>query len=74
MTNLEKAKGIIRKNIKNAEHGLFFTRNIVGDLMDTIYYDGELQVDICYGWSYFEVFGLSREEQEELTKYYNELL
>lgn len=38
--------------------------------MTTIYADGDLIIDICYGYSYFEVFGLSEEDFEELRKYY----
>ena len=41
--------------------------------MDTIYEDEELTIDICYGYMYFEVFGLSDEEFEELEKYYYSL-
>lgn len=77
MTNLEKAKKIIRENIKDAEHGLFFTPNIVGDTIVTIYEEkdeNDIRVDICYDWGYFEVYGLCGEEREELTKYYNELI
>ena len=47
--------------------------NWIGDEMAQIYKDNELTVDICYSYSYFEVFGLDPEEQEELKKYYNEL-
>lgn len=77
MTNLEKAKKIIRENIKDAECGLFFTPNIVGDTTVTIYEEkdeNDIRVDICYDWYYFEVFGLCSKEREELTKYYNELI
>lgn len=72
-TKLEKAKQIIKKYFSEACCGLFFTRNWIGDEMAQIYKDNELTVDICYGYSYFEVFGLDPEEQEELKKYYNEL-
>lgn len=77
MTNLEKAKKIIRANIKDAEHGLFFTQNIVGDTMATIYKEkdeNDIRVDICYDWGYFEVFGLCSKEQKELMDYYEEFV
>lgn len=73
MTNLEKAKEIIKDNIKDAKCGIFDSRNVVGDPMTCIYYEDGLQVDICYGYEYFEVFGLSDEEFETLRKYYNRI-
>ena len=70
---LEKAKVIIKENYKDANCGIFNTRNLVGDYMETIYCDGELQIDICRGWAYFEVFGLTDEDFEKLEEFYNEL-
>jgi len=32
-----------------------------------------LTIRICYEWSYFEVFGLTKEEFKELEKYYENL-
>ena len=73
MTKLEKAKAIINDYYLDAQCGIFDTRNCVGDPMDTIYDDGELEIDICYGYSYFEVFGLSEEEFIELQNFYESL-
>jgi hypothetical protein len=73
MTKLEKAKEIIKDNIKDARYGIFDSRNLAGDSMTCIYYENGLQVDICYGYGYFEVFGLSDEEFEALEKYYEGL-
>lgn len=73
MYKLDKAKEIIKKNFNDAQCGLFNVRNIVGDDMITIYDNEGLIIDICYQWSYFEVFGLSEEEFEELMIYYNKL-
>lgn len=39
MTKLEKAKKIIKDNIRNAECGIFDSRNLVGDPMTCIYYE-----------------------------------
>ena len=33
----------------------------------------ELCIDICYNWGYFEVFGLSEEEENELENFYESL-
>ena len=78
MDKLEKAKEIIKENYEYADCGIFNTRNIAGDSMETIYEewygdDDVLTIDICYGWSYFEVFGLSEEEFDELEEYYETL-
>lgn len=74
MNNLEKAKHIIRKNIKDATCGIFNCRNTVGDHMETLYPDNDLVIDICYDWAYFEVFGLTEEEFIELEEYYEDLI
>lgn len=71
MSNLGKAKTIIKENFGAGDCGLFNTRNVAGDNMTTIYEDGEFRIDICYHWSYFEVFGLSVSEFDELLAYYD---
>lgn len=73
MTKLEKAKKIIKKYFKNAKCGIFDVRNWIGDPMTNIYNDDDLAVDICYKYSYFEVFGLSKDDFIELKKYYDSL-
>jgi len=73
MSNLEKAKEIIKANYRNANCGIYDCRNFVGDTMTTIYEGEDLTIDVCYHYSYFEVFGLSNAEFEELEKYYNSL-
>lgn len=70
---LEKIKEIIKSNYKDAQCGCFFTRNIMFDPMTTIYRDAEITIDICYRYSYFEIFGLSYAEEEEVIKYYESL-
>lgn len=74
MNKLEKAKEIIKENFSLSDCGLFNTRNLVGDPMSTIYDEDGLIIDICYYYSYFEVFGLTDEEFEELKKFYAYLL
>lgn len=73
MTKLEKAKEIIKEHYKDGDCGIYDSRNIVGDWMTNIYDDGDLTIDICYSYSYFEVFGLSNKEFDELARYYSEL-
>lgn len=73
-TSLDIAKDIIRTYLEDAKCGIFNTRNIVGDPMETIYNDATLRIDICYDYSYFEVFGLSKEDFNELKDYYYQLI
>lgn len=73
MDKLEIAKKIIKENIKDATCGIFDCRTLVGDSMTNIYYENGLRIDICYHWAYFEVFGLSVEEFEQLELYYKKL-
>lgn len=71
MNNLDNAKMIIREHIREAQCGIFDRVILVGDEMSTLYDDGELCIDICYGWNYFEVFGLTKSEFDELKRYYD---
>ena len=73
MTKLDIAKKIIKEHYEEADCGLYDTRNIVGDWMTTIYEDDGLTIDICYNYSYFEVFGLSNKDFEELLTFYSSL-
>lgn len=73
MSKLEKAKEVIKEYAEAADCGIFNCRNTEGDPMGTIYEDSELTIDICYGWRYFEVFGLSDEEFQKLEEYYEAL-
>lgn len=73
MNNLEKAKEVIKEHYEEADCGIFNTRNWAGDIMTTVYDEDGLTIDICYNWSYFEVFGLSKNEFMELSIYYNSL-
>ena len=73
MNKLDIAKRIIKENYKDADCGIFDSQNIVGDTMTTLYEYYDLIIDICYDYSYFEVFGLSEDEFNELEKFYNTL-
>lgn len=70
MRKVDIAKRIIKRYFANGDCGLFSTRNIVGDPMETIYNEDGLTIDICYQYSYFEVFGLSDKEFGELNSFY----
>ena len=73
MTKLDIAKKIIKEYYTKADCGIYNSRNVVGDPMTNIYNDGELCIDICYYYSYFEVFGLSDTEFQELKFFYTDL-
>lgn len=79
MDKLEKAKEIIKSNFNDYRSfigmsgGLFNTPNWVGDEMERLYDDDGLTVLASWSFGYFEVFGLSKSEFEELTVYYNNL-
>lgn len=70
----ERVKSIIRHDYSEGDCGLFFTPNRVGDPMEKLY-EGRngVTILICRHWSYFEVFGLTADEKEELKKYYDSL-
>jgi uncharacterized sporulation protein YeaH/YhbH (DUF444 family) len=73
MSRLEKAKEIVKEYYTDARYGIFDNRNIAGDEMETIYEGEGLIIDICYYYEYFEVFGLSDSDFEELEEYYYSL-
>lgn len=73
INKLEKAKEIIKENYEDYDCGIYNTRNLVGDDVGTLYNEDGLRIDACWNYSYFEVFGLSDEEFEELKEYYKSL-
>ena len=40
----------------------FYSRNLVGDVMGTIYDTDGITVDFCANYDYIEIFGLEKEE------------
>lgn len=46
----------------------FSTRNIVGDSMVEIYCNGKITVDYCPYYEYIDIFGLTKEQFEEVCK------
>ena len=73
MARIDDVKKVIADNYEDARCGLFFTRNWVGDPMETIWEKDGVTIDECYHYSYFEVFGLTDEEEVELKKFYEEM-
>jgi len=71
---MSKVKQIIEEYLEDALYGIFFTRNIMGDQMSTIYKDDQYTIDICWIYGYFEIFGCTAEEKVELEEYYDTLI
>ena len=46
----------------------FDSRNFAGDYMETIYDEDGITIDICYGYRYIEIFGLTPEETERFSE------
>lgn len=61
---------LIKYNIRDAKYGIFNTRNIIGDPMCTLFKGKYIQLDICYYYGYYEVFGLSDEEYDNIRYFY----
>lgn len=65
---LKKVIEVLKKYFQDG--GLFYTRNIIGDKMTTIATIDGVTIDVCYSYGYFEIFGLTSEEQNELDMWY----
>lgn len=68
----KKVKELIIERYEYADCGLYNVQNMVGDIMTTLFKGQYFKLDICYGWNYYEVFGTTNEEFEELMYIYNE--
>lgn len=74
MTKVNEIAKIIKNNFNIAPFGCFFSRNVIDDEMETIYIkSGQYTIDICRGYGYFEIFGLTDAEQIAIKKYYKKL-
>lgn len=70
---LKEVKELIKKHYGSADGGMFFTRNIAGDLIETLYSGMYFTLDICNSWGYYELFGCTDEEVKEIKEYYKGL-
>lgn len=50
---------------------MFNTANIAGDFMITIYYEDNIEVNYAPGYNYIEIFGLSKDEFEQVNNIIN---
>lgn len=67
---LKKVKNIIKEHIEDYNCGIFNTRNLAGDFMETIFNGKYFTLDGCYHYSYYELFGATDEEFEKIEKWY----
>lgn len=68
-----KVKQTIKNLYPQASCGIFNTCNWCGDLTTNIFSSEHFKVDICYECKYFEVFGTTDKEWDELKRLYEEL-
>lgn len=69
-SEFKQVKELIKENIEDARCGLFNTRNVVGDYLETLFDGQYFTLEICYNYGYFEVFGMNDEEYQTLLIYY----
>lgn len=69
----EMVKDTIRDYQREARCGMYNTRNVVGDSMMNIFEGNYFKIDICFRYEYFEVFGCTDKEFNELKEFYYKL-
>lgn len=70
---IKAAEVVFNEYIKSSgwlSGGIFSTRNTAGDEMENIFSEDGLTIDVCYGYSYFEIFGLELDEFEKVKDLY----
>lgn len=70
---LSTVKELIQEHLDKATAGMYFTRNIAGDTMRTLYKGTYFTLDICSYWGYYELFGCTEKEAAEVKEYYKGL-
>ena len=70
---LEKVKNVIYENLEFGNCGLFFVGNNVGDKVNAVFKGKFFTVNHCSGYCYFDVFGCNKQEENELTEYYEKI-
>ena len=62
---VKKAVDWVIENDAPVYGGVFYTRNIACDPMETVYCEDGITIDACYYYGYIEVFGMTDEEFSE---------
>ena len=73
MKRIEKIKEFVKKNFDEYDCGMYFTPNTLGDPMRSLEIIDGVEILGCAYYSYFEIFGLNAEEENELLEYYKKL-
>lgn len=71
---LNTVKELIKEHLDDATAGMYFTRNIEGDTMHTLYKGTYFTLDICSYWGYYELFGCTNAERCSIKAYYEALV
>jgi len=71
---IKTVKVIIEHFNEDTSFGIFNTRNILGDTMECLYNQDGISVEVAPYEGYFEVFGLTEEEFNEVKHYYTLLV
>lgn len=71
---ITKIKKILKKNILNGCYGIFDCRGWTPDPKCTLFKENGIIVDICRGYEYFEILGLTNKEFKLVADYYQKLL
>lgn len=70
---MERLKQVMKDTYKAYDCGLFYTENTAGDALTVLYMDDDRRLEGCKEEYYYEAYGLTLNEQAELTDYYNKL-
>lgn len=68
--NLEDVKNFLKEQKEyNYWNQIYDSRNVVGDPMENIYDKDGVQIDACYHYGYYEIFGLTDEDFKEIEDF-----
>lgn len=71
---IDEVKQVIKQNYSKADCGLDFYKRpdhrIAGDVITTVWQKDGITVDICRRYAYFEITGLTDEEEAEIKAFY----
>lgn len=70
---LEEVKKLIQFHYGEHCCGMFFTRNVAGDSMKTLFKGEHFILEACDYWQYFELFGANAVERLVIDKFYEDL-
>ena len=66
----KKVKKTLTEYFEEGNCGIYNTGNMSDDILVNIFKGDFFDVDICFHYKYFEIFGTNAKEWEELKKFY----